>query len=118
MLAASGYMNRRPKSQVDVAAVATEQIRISWRTSRVERSLDDTMVAVICVSCGQQHSKPIRWFRDHTKLICNGCGCAIMLQNEQLRASIDELDRAMTLAVAQCSVILCAACFLGFVLPK
>ena len=61
----------------------------------MERSLDDTMVAVICVSCGQQHSKPIRWFRDHTKLICNGCGCAIMLQNEQLRASIDELDRAM-----------------------
>jgi hypothetical protein len=56
---------------------------------------DDTTVAVICVSCGQQHSKAIRWFRNHTELICKGCGCAITLQNEQLRASIEELDHAM-----------------------
>jgi hypothetical protein len=61
-----------------------------WKTP-----LDDTMVAVICVRCGEQHSKAIRWFRDHTKLICNGCGCAILLQNEQLHASIEELDHAM-----------------------
>ena len=56
--------------------------------------LDHTAVTVICERCGQQHSKAVRWFRDHTKLICDGCGCAIMLQNEQLRARIEELDQA------------------------
>ena len=55
-------------------------------------SFDDTTVAVVCVSCGQQHSKAIRWFRNHTELVCKGCGCTITLQ---LRAGIEELDYAM-----------------------
>jgi hypothetical protein len=57
--------------------------------------LDDIAVAVICVCCGHQHSRPIRWFRSHTTLICDNCECTIMLQNEQLHASIEELKHAM-----------------------
>jgi hypothetical protein len=60
-----------------------------------EAFLDDTRVAIICVRCGQQHSKAIRWLREHTNLICNHCECMVVLRNEQLRARIEELHRAM-----------------------
>jgi hypothetical protein len=53
--------------------------------------LDDTAVAIICVHCGHQHTRALGWFRNHTKLICDGCESAITLQNEHLYASIEEL---------------------------
>jgi transcription elongation factor Elf1 len=57
--------------------------------------LDDTAVAILCVHCGHQHSRALRWFRNHTKLVCDSCENAITLQNEQLYASIEELKHAM-----------------------
>jgi hypothetical protein len=57
--------------------------------------LDDTAVAIICVCCGHQHTRALRWFRNNTKLICDGCESAITLQNEHLHASIEELKLAM-----------------------
>jgi hypothetical protein len=57
--------------------------------------LDDTVVAIICVHCGCQHTRALGWFRNHTKLICDGCESAITLQNEHLYASIEELKLVM-----------------------
>ena len=58
-------------------------------------SSENVRVNVICVRCGTEHHKPLGWFRDHSKLSCDGCGYAIALQNEQLRAAINELRSVM-----------------------
>src|SRR6516164_1318571 len=42
------------------------------------------------------HCKPIGWFRDHSKLSCEGCGYEIALHNEELRAEINELHSVMS----------------------
>jgi hypothetical protein len=57
--------------------------------------LDNTAVAIICVHCGHQHTRTLGWFRNHTKLICDGCESAIPLQNKNLYASIEELKLVM-----------------------
>ena len=59
-------------------------------------SSENVLVNVICVHCGTEHRKPLRWFRDHSRLSCEGCGYAIALQNEQLRAAINELRAVMS----------------------
>ena len=59
-------------------------------------SSENVQVNVICVHCGTEHHKPLRWFRDHSRLSCEGCGYAIALQNEQLRAAINELRAVMS----------------------
>ncbi len=59
-------------------------------------SSENVQVNVICVYCGTEHHKPLGWFRDHSRLTCEGCGYAIALQNEQLRAAINELRPVMS----------------------
>jgi hypothetical protein len=51
-------------------------------------SSENVRVNVICVHCGMEHCKPIGWFRDHSKLSCEGCGYEIALHAEinELRA--------------------------------
>jgi transcription elongation factor Elf1 len=57
--------------------------------------LEDTAVEIICPRCRNQHSKTLRWLRDHSNLTCSSCGFEIALTNEQLRASIDEFAHTM-----------------------
>ena len=59
-------------------------------------SSENVQVKVVCVYCGTEHHKPLGWFRDHSRLTCDGCGYEIALQNEQLRAAIDELRPVMS----------------------
>ena len=59
-------------------------------------SSENVQVNVTCVHCGTEHHKPLGWFRDHSRLSCEGCGYAIALQNERLRAAINELRPVMS----------------------
>jgi hypothetical protein len=59
-------------------------------------SLENVQVKVICGQCGMEHCKPLGWFRDHSRLNCEGCEYDIALQNEQLRAAINELRPVMS----------------------
>jgi hypothetical protein len=43
-----------------------------------------------------EHHKPLKWFRDHSRLTCEGCGYEIALHNEQLCAAINELHTVMS----------------------
>ena len=63
-------------------------------------SSENVQVNVICVHCGTEHHKPLGWFRDHSRLSCEGCGYAIALQNEQLRAAIKRATRGNVRAQA------------------
>ena len=59
-------------------------------------SFENVQVNVICVHCGTEHHKPLGCFRDHSTLSCGGCGYAMALQNEKLRAAINELRSVMS----------------------
>jgi transposase-like protein len=59
-------------------------------------SSENVKVNVICVRCGTEHHKPLSWFREHSRLTCDGCGYEIALHNEQLRAAINELRPVMS----------------------
>ena len=59
-------------------------------------SSENVQVNVICAYCGTEHHKPLRWFRENSRLNCEGCGYEIALQNEQLRAAINELYPVMS----------------------
>jgi transposase-like protein len=58
-------------------------------------SFDNVQVNVICLPCGTEHHKPLGWFREHSRLTCDGCGYEIALHNERLRAEINELRPVM-----------------------
>jgi len=64
-------------------------------------SSENAKVNVICTYCGVEHHKPLGWFRDHSSLKCEGCGYEIALNNEQLRAAINELSPVMCDVPAQ-----------------
>jgi hypothetical protein len=59
-------------------------------------SSENVQVTIICVHCGMEHHKPLGWFRDHSRLNCEGCGYEIALHNEQLRVAINELRPVMS----------------------
>jgi hypothetical protein len=58
-------------------------------------ALDSATIEVVCRDCGTCHSKPIGYFRDHSKLTCCGCGTEIRIENEEVQASIVELGLTM-----------------------
>jgi len=43
-----------------------------------------------------EHYKPLGWFREHSRLRCDGCSYEIALHNEQLCAAINELRAVMS----------------------
>jgi hypothetical protein len=59
-------------------------------------SSENVKVNVICAYCGMEHYKPLGWFREHSRLSCDGCSYEIALHNEQLRAAINELRAVMS----------------------
>ena len=60
-----------------------------------KNSLDKVTIEVICSACGTGQSRPIGYFRNHSRLTCDGCGNEISMENKQFSASIAELGRAM-----------------------
>ena len=57
--------------------------------------LESVRIEVVCRDCGTGHSKPVGYFRDHSKLTCCGCGIDITLESEDVQASIVELGQTM-----------------------
>ena len=61
----------------------------------LKNSADKVTIEIVCGTCGTGQSKPIGYFRNHSHLICDGCGSEITIENEKFRASIAEFGRTM-----------------------
>lgn len=60
-----------------------------------EGLFDKREIDVPCPKCGHKNRKALGWLRDHTQIICAGCGVEITLENEKLRSGLDQADKAM-----------------------
>jgi hypothetical protein len=60
-----------------------------------KNALDNVTIEIICGVCGTGQSRLIGYFRDHSHLTCDGCGCEMSLENKQFRASIVEFGVTM-----------------------
>lgn len=55
---------------------------------------DDADIDVPCPGCGHENRKTMRWLRDNTQMTCGGCGQPVILENQQLRRDMDDLDQS------------------------
>ena len=58
-------------------------------------AFDDVMIKVVCRDCGTGECKPVVYFRNCSRMTCQGCGREIDLENKQMNGSIAEFGYAM-----------------------
>jgi len=56
---------------------------------------DKAEVTVTCPDCGHEHRKSLGWLRSNDAMVCAGCGQAITLKSEKLRAGLDSADKTI-----------------------
>ncbi|WP_152539987.1 hypothetical protein [Afipia sp. P52-10] len=59
-----------------------------------EGLFDDASVEIPCPGCGHKHEKTLGWLKDVKEFTCDGCGAMVAVENAELRASLDGLDKA------------------------
>lgn len=57
---------------------------------------DDAKVTVTCPGCGHETEKTISWLKANDKMVCEGCGNPVSIENnEALRESLKGVDKSL-----------------------